>query len=800
MTTTMAHTTDRTSSGRIVSPANALPLVGTTLEAQARGGLCRLVLRQRFHNPHEQPLGVTYALPVPEDASVSGFSFRVGDRKIVGEIDRRASARERFENAILEGRTAALLDEERSTVFSQEIGNIPPGADLDVEVEIDLLLRWLEEGQWELRIPTTLAPRYLGAEGRVPDANAVRQDIADGPTAVRASLALRIRDPLVAGRGPSSPAHRLTIVAQGEGVGVSFADEAVPLDRDVVVRWPAAQPHVGAQLTLAGKDTVPSRAFGLLTLVPPEPSASASPVARDLVLLLDTSGSMGGEPLAQAQRVACALVSSLTERDTLEMIQFSWAARHWKSKPVPMTEPMRGKAIAWLRGLSASGGTEMKEGILSSLRGVNAGSQRQVVLVTDGLIGFEQEIVSTILHKLPTGSRVHVVGVGSGVNRTLTAGASRAGRGAEVILGMGEDPEPAALRLDARTRAPVVVDLSLSGSALVGHVPSRLPDLMQGAPARVAVEVRPEGGELQVKGMTADGPWSTTLEVPPAGDGLAAVSKLFGREWVRDLEMRIAAGERGKWDEQIEEAGLTFQVATRLTSWVAVDEQVSVDPEAPVKRTRVPQQLAHGMSAEGVGLRSATAVPQGGFGMAAMACMPPMAAVYAPSALGGLFSGQAPSGPPTGAKEKRSRVASDVVPPAPASPVRRVLGAVLDYFSAEDSEAAACEPEPMASDTGAICRILEGRVVKHDDKQMVVEITVTVEALDWERPTEAKLVWTDGTSVDVQVQQGTRSGRVEAGVTLRLVLRLEGVALPHARPPAAVHVQTSAGAIAIEFG
>jgi hypothetical protein len=127
-----------------------------------------------------------------------------------------------------------------------------------------------------------------------------------------------------------------------------------------------------------------------------------------------------------------------------------------------------------------------------------------------------------------------------------------------------------------------------------------------------------------------------------------------------------------------------------------------------------------------------------------------------------------------------------------------VLGAVLDYFSAEDSEAPACEP--MASDTGSIVRILEGRVVKHDAKQMVVEITVTVEALDWERPKEATLVWADGTSVAVRVEQGTRSGRVEAGVTLRLVLALEGVVLPRSLPAAAVHVRTSAGVIAIEFG
>ncbi|MFW5739210.1 MAG: VIT and vWA domain-containing protein, partial [Myxococcota bacterium] len=589
---------------RLAAPEGALALLGTTIDADARGGLCRLVLRQRFRNPHDQPLQVTYSLPVPEDAAVSGFSFMVGDRRITGEIDRKASARKRFEDAILEGRTAALLDEERSTVFSQEIGNIPPGAELDVEVAIDQHLRWLDEGQWELRVPTTVAPRYLGAAGRVPDAGAITQDVAKS-TGVQLALSLRVRDPN-GGADLASPSHRITTrkAADGErtahnlldarrshrittrkaadGVQVRFAEETAALDRDVVIRWQAAGQQVLAQLTMSDAASVPGRSFGLLSLLPPAAHtterATKRAVDRELVLLLDTSGSMGGEPLEQAKRVASTLVASLTDRDTLEIVQFSWSARPWRSSPLRMNERGRRDALAFLRKIQAAGGTEMREGILAALRGASPSSQRQVVLVTDGLIGFEDEIVAAILHRLPAGGRVHTVGVGSGVNRTLTAGASRAGRGIEVILGLGEDPEPAAMRLDARTRTPVVVDLEIDGSALIGHAPVRLFDLFQGAPARIALELAPAGGTLHIRGRTADGSWSTSLSVPSVAEGSPAVAKLFGREHVRDLEMNVAAGERGDWDAAIERTGLEFQIATRMTSWVAVDEQRSVDP------------------------------------------------------------------------------------------------------------------------------------------------------------------------------------------------------------------------------
>src|SRR6185369_282539 len=400
------------------------------------------------------------------------------------------------------------------------------------------------------------------------------------PLPPRLTLSLTVRDDLPPGRRPESPSHALAFGEEGALVRAAFqAEGGVPLDRDVVVRWPAALPAVGVALDTFRPDggrLGDGRTFGLLTLTPPAAGQRPRAVPRDLIVLLDTSGSMAGEPIDQARRVVAALVDSLGPQDRLELIAFSHAPRRWRKDAVEATEPSRADALRWLAKLEAAGGTEMRQGLREALRGLRPEAQRQVVLVTDGLIGFEEEVVAELLTSLPAGSRVHTVGVGSAVNRSLTGPAARAGRGTEVVIGLGEDPERAAAALRARTAAPIVTGLEVAGSALVAVAPARLPDLFAGAPALVPLELRPEGGALTVRGATADGAFERRLEVRPAapGSGSAALASLFGREAVEDLELRLAAGEaRAAIDPAIERLGIAFQLSTRLTSWIAVSEE-----------------------------------------------------------------------------------------------------------------------------------------------------------------------------------------------------------------------------------
>lgn len=605
MTTTETPTTRSDApGGRLVAAdGRVLPLQEVHLAAEAGGGIARVVLTQRFVNPYDQALEVRYLLPLPSDGAVSGFAFTLGDVRVVGEVTGRQAARERFEQALVQGRTAALLEQERTSLFTQRVGNVPPRAEITAEVTVDQPLRWLDEGAWEWRFPTVVGPRYLGEPGRVADAAAVSVPVSDRPLGVRASLALYVADRLTG--AVESPSHR---VEERDGLVRIEGDESCRLDRDVVVRWPVALPDVSAGVLAARPATAAhdGDAFALVTVAPP--TGGWTPVARDLTFLIDTSGSMGGRPLEQAARVVAAMIATLGTNDRIELIEFGSRPRRWKDSPQLATESNKAAAIAWVSALRASGGTEMKRAVLEALRPLRPDSQRQVVLVTDGYIGFEQEIVRTLLDGLPAGARLHTVGVGGSVNRSLTQAAARAGRGTELIVGLGEDADRLAARLVARTAAPLVTDLVLAGPGVREVAPRRLPDLYAEAPALIALRHAGAGGEVVLRGRTADGPFERRLTVPALerGAGPAGIAALFAREKVEDLEMALTAGGvRAELDRAIEDTGVEFQVATRLTSWVAVSQHVTVAPGAPKVEVEQPHELPHGVSAEGLGLRAA---------------------------------------------------------------------------------------------------------------------------------------------------------------------------------------------------
>jgi len=593
----------------VTSDGKALPLVSASLRVVASGGIARAVLEQTFENTQDETIHVTYKMPLPADGAVSGYEFTIGQRTIRGRVEPKAAARERFERAIVEGRTAALLEQERADIFTQRIGNVPAGERIVARVTVDQRLAWLPEGEWELRFPTVIGPRYVSTDDSPEDAKAVRIQVANpGTIGARIHLEIEVRDELAPGRQVESPSH--AIEKRGEdGRIVLAAPEGARLDRDIVVRWAVAKPEIGASLAIArppAKEPHAHVAYGLLTIVPPTPESDVRAIPRDLIVLLDTSGSMNGGPLAQAKRVVSLLVSSLGEEDRLEMIEFSWSPRRWQRDPAPATAATKERALAWIASRKAEGGTEMYTAIVEALEALRPNAQRQVVLVTDGYIGGEHRIVELLHERLPKGCRLHVVGVGAAVNRSLATSLSRAGRGAEILVGLDEDAERGAKRLLDRTARPVLTDVVIQGDAVIEVAPEHVPDVFAGAPVVAAVKLSAAGGEMIVRGNLAGGAvWERRLRVPATehGQGDPSIVSLFGREHVADLEMRWTIGREAQViDRDIERTGVVFQIATRMTSWVAVDEVRSVDPSKGAREVVQPQELPHGTSMGSFGL------------------------------------------------------------------------------------------------------------------------------------------------------------------------------------------------------
>lgn len=815
------------SGGRLVSvDGRTLPLTGASLSADARAGVVRVTLSQTFHNPHAEPLRVTYSLPLPAEAAVSGFSFTIGDRRIVGEVDTRQQARQRFEDAVLEGRTAALLDQERTSLFTQEVGNVPPRLSVICEVTLDQKLAWLPDGCWEWRFPTVVAPRYLGEPGRVADHAKVTVDVADQALPVKLSLGLTIRDRLADGARPESPSHPLHTVRGLQATDVTFADDAgVRLDRDVVVRWRAAQLKVGLELDVArpAQGRTADAAYGLLTLVPPSVEARLTAIPRDLIVLLDTSGSMSGQPLDQARRFTAALIDTLDDRDSLELIEFSSSPRRWKREPVSATPSNRKEAQRWLSGLRASGGTEMASGIIEALAPLRVEAQRQVVLITDGLIGSEHEVLEAIGRRLPSGSRVHTIGVGSGVNRSLTQPAARAGRGVELVMGLGEDVEVLVRRLLARTVAPLLTDVMLEGPALLLSAPQRLPDVYAGSPALLSMKLAASGGRLTVRARTAVGDFEEHLEVPATerGQGSRAVTTLFARELVEDLETQKLVEPGAPVDAAVTSLGIDFQISTRLTSWVAVSEQMTVDPRLPRRNVTQPHELAWGLSAEGVGLRASRAsFPStggpGGAGAPSMSIAPspaglsgradevrrsraqtvePVAEREALSfeEAGGAADEDAAAAPPRA--EEAARVPQRPTGARPAPKAAEPAGPAKDDAPKKKGERTGfgglvdkLKKAVSTGRRGAGGPTLTGRVLRQHGKRLDLEIVLDV-TLDWAPHREVVVELADGTTVKAEVNFSftTSNGVYGPGLVLVLTLTTPG----ELREPARVHLVSS---------
>ncbi|CAN5905000.1 hypothetical protein BH11MYX2_BH11MYX2_04160 [soil metagenome] len=571
-----------------------LPLIATTLHADARGGIARFVLEQTFRNSYSERLHVTYRMPLPADGAVSGYAFVIGERTITGVVDKKQQARERFERAVSEGKTAALLEQERQDIFTQQIGNVPAGESIVARIAVDARLAWLPEGEWELRFPTVIGARYIGQSDTMSDAHATHVKVTEQPLGVQVGMTLAIGDKLQ-GKASSS-----THAIERGTDGVITLAAGARLDRDVVVRWPVATPSAGLSLATA-RPAAGDEAFGLVTIVPPARNAKATPVARDLIVLLDTSGSMGGIPLEKAQAVVCLLLDTLTERDRFELTEFNTAPSRYLPDAEFATVGAKRAAIAWVKSRVAGGGTEIREGVLEAMKTLRIGAQRQVIAVTDGYVGGEHQILRALDEHLPASCRLHVLGVGSAVNRSLATALARVGRGAEVIVGPDEDPERSAKRLLDRTAMPMLTNVTIAGDAVISHTPAKVPDVFEGAPLVAGVELSPLGGEIIVKGETADGPWEQRTVVLPlsASEGNQAICALYARERVADLE---AMSLLETPDQTIEALGIRFQISTRLTSWVAIDEaRVHAGPD---RTENVPQEVPYGTKAQAFGLRA----------------------------------------------------------------------------------------------------------------------------------------------------------------------------------------------------
>lgn len=601
------------------TPAGICPLEHTDVRAEISGFLSRVTLTQRFGNPSAAPVEAIYVFPLPDRAAVDRMTMKVGDRTVVGKIRKREEARAIYDAARNAGQVASLLDEERANIFTQSVANIMPGETVEITISYVETLAY-EDGTYSFVYPMVVGPRYIpgnpaGQTGggwspdtdKVPDASKITPPVAVPGTRAGHDISLEVvLDAGVPIVDMTSVLHDVDVQRTSDrSATVTLKSRNTIPNKDFVLKYAVAGGKI-ADAVLAHRDG--GEGFVTLILQPPGRIAAEDVAPRELVFVLDTSGSMSGFPLEKAKETMALAFEALRPDDTFNLITFAGDTAVLFPSPVPASAANLAKAKAFLDGRRGGGGTEMMAAIRTALDPSDRQDHVRIVcFMTDGYVGNEAEILAEI-QRHPN-ARVFSFGIGNSVNRFLLDRMAVEGRGEVEYVTLSDDGSAAARRFAERVQNPLLTDISIdwNGLQVVDTYPSRILDLFGAKPIVLTGRyTEPGRAVIRVRGKQAgrDVVREIPVDLPASEARHDTLSVLWARQKIEDLERQDYAGvqngnPRAEIRDAITDLGLHYGLMTKFTSFVAVEEMI-VNRDGQPTRVEVPVEMPDGVSYDGV--------------------------------------------------------------------------------------------------------------------------------------------------------------------------------------------------------
>ncbi|MBV1884485.1 MAG: marine proteobacterial sortase target protein [Pseudomonadales bacterium] len=616
--------------------AVAAPLLRSEVDIDVGGLLARVVVTQYFKNTTDIWMNGEYQFPLPERAAVDRLVMTVGERRIVGEIKEKQVAKKMFEQARRAGKRASLVSQQRPNLFTNNIANIGPGETISVEIHYLETLDY-QNGEFSLRLPTTITPRYIPARSREviqgselneedeSELNTVASDVSVAGTIDKNtgwlsstvqeedhlsifppmtntgnSQTMRLQMRIDAGF-PLEYVHSLYHPVQVSNTDtlyqLQFVDREIPMNRDVVFRWkPRVFGGIGAALfkqEMAGHD------YHLLMLLPNIETLSQTAqevLPRELIFVLDTSGSMSGESIRQARAALIQGLEHLKPGDRFNVIEFNDQASQLYPSAVDFDLHYIEKAKHYIKNLNANGGTNIAGALdLALMHDASEGYVRQIVFITDGSVGNEEDLFIRI-HQNLRENRLFTVGIGSAPNRYFMRVAAEIGRGSFTHIGDVGEVEKQMSDLFRKLESPVLAGLKLDwGGADVDVFPKRAPDIYAGEP--LVLYLRSDSGalkgSLRVEGNRVGERWQKTLllDIAKNQDGVA-------KQWARHKIHEIMSPQNKTAAEDKKQNVLTLalkhQLLSRYTSFIAIEETVTRPRDQKSQSIKIPNAMPKG--------------------------------------------------------------------------------------------------------------------------------------------------------------------------------------------------------------
>lgn len=597
--------------------------LNTDISIQANGLVARVAVRQEFRNEGQQWVEGIYVFPLPENSAVDRLRLHIGERFIEGEVREKEQAKKEYEQAKRAGKKASLVNQQRANLFTTAVANIAPGETVTVEIEYQQTITY-EEDVFSMRFPLTMTPRYIPGtpsgdrQGsgwsadttRVADASLITPPIvthaSDHRITMKASIDAGMPLEFVASRY-----HPVTVTDTGTHYEMQFADGDVPMDHDLEIMWrprPSAAPRA-----LVFAESHDGQPYFLLMLVPP--TGTNTPVTslpRELIFIVDTSGSMHGTSIEQARQALLLALDGLRPSDRFNVIQFNSVTDALFAKSVDASTQNVQQARTYVRNLQADGGTEMRPALELALRSdFDDAYLRQVIFVTDGSVGNEDELFRLIESDLGA-ARLFTVGIGSAPNGWFMRKSAQAGRGSFTFISALHEVNEKMARLFRKLEQPQItnIDVQWPQGLTVDGYPHVVPDLYAGQPLIIKARLQQEPGkddEVIISGDSFSGDWRAALSLRTDVES-RGVANLWARARIADLEDRQRSGADIETTRAaIVTTALEHHLVSKHTSLVAVDKTPSRPATAALGKDQVPNLLPHGQNHQAIMGFAATA-------------------------------------------------------------------------------------------------------------------------------------------------------------------------------------------------
>ncbi len=573
---------------------HAATLLDTDAHITVSGPLARVTLTQRFHNPSQPFREGRYLFPLPENAAVDGMVMTVGERRIVGRIDRKETAEKTYRQARAAGKTASLVSQQRPNLFTTAVANIAPGETITVELHYQQTLT-VDGRRFQLRLPLTLTPRFTPATDTPHPLDALLHNTvaAPGDTADAGTATVRIA--LDAGATLStlgSPSHAIHTQRHGRRYTITPRAGAIPMDRDLLLNWELEDR--GEPLIASFHEQIEGEHYALLMVVPPA-TGQITALPRETLFIIDSSGSMGGAPMRQAKASLQLALQRLKPGDRFNITDFDSQHSLLFAQPATVSDHTLQQASGFVDSLEAGGGTHMLPALSATLsQPARDGYLRQVIFITDGAVGNEHGIFQA-LHEQLGEARLFTVGIGAAPNSHFMTRAAQFGRGSFTYINDQNQVQKGMDTLFRRLESPLMRNLQvqLPDGIAAERWPQKLPDLYAGEPLLVAMKLSAVPDQVTVSGYR-DQPWQHTVTLPTQQQHPGTAS-LWARRKIADLMDRITLGvPEADIAPLITDVALRHQLVSRYTSFIAVEETVSRPAHEPLLHDTIRNQAPHG--------------------------------------------------------------------------------------------------------------------------------------------------------------------------------------------------------------